>query len=187
MGIYEFMYDCRDNEEKSAHNSGASFDGKCLCYGMWSTYSAGACFSNICSKHKVVVGNRFKYYLHRFYADHGVAQQRYRMDSVDEAFVLTDVEVLDCATMMTSNGQVQIVQFLVEPQCIADSLKPILQSHVRYFTCFGNNEDTPSYQQRDDGKCIITLPFSNDAVARQPMTDPSIQYCWETNRPQRIK
>lgn len=144
MGIYEFVRDCRTEEEKKNKD----FSRDLFCTGTWTTLVANDTGSIDCScrKHRLIRGNKFTYDLSSFSEDH----------KEKESIEYVDVEFVRSVNIQRGWNTIIIAQLLVN----------IDLSHVdniRYYTCFGN-EDIPSVAKHKDGKYLITLPFSKMSI-----------------------
>lgn len=145
MGIYPFIRDCRTKEEKERKD----FSKDLFCHGTFTTLVTNdpGSIDCACRKHRLIRGNKFKYCLSRFYRDHNI---RFLEESLD-------VEFVRYVEIKISWYILKIAQLLINVDL--SSVK-----NIRYYTCFETNEDVASIVKQNDGKYLITLPFTQMSI-----------------------
>jgi hypothetical protein len=168
MGIYPFIRDCRNEEERNQKK----FDQDLFCQGTVSSLdlTMPGSIDCACVKHRLIRGNKFIYDLSRFYIDHKVKNQICHIE----------VEFIRYTKLKHKSYTIKVAQLLV-------NIDLSYIKNIRYYTCFENNKDISSIVKEPDGKFLITLPFTQMSIISTRMThEDHIQY-YETREKEKEK
>ena len=150
MGIYEFVYDCG-------------------CVDISTTLSVNdvPSFCRICQEHKLKIGNKFKYSLHKFIYQYW-RKENDRMMNFDNNYVY-DVEVIDI--VQHHSKKYDIVKF--KTNFDTTHLNPLKKI---YFSEFN---DEPSWSNIDDYSVLILI-FETKHISRASEKQ-NLGYDWKNH------